>query len=139
MVDNIVTRLFSYLDYLPDNRNFILKFKFGFDGTTANKYKHKFNDKDDGTEDYILCTTAVPLQLIDENSKEIFWNNPQPSSTRFCSPIRIQYIKKTAEKNREEERYLREKITGLQDVCVSGRKVKFEFFLNMIDGKVSIT
>lgn len=55
------------------------------------EYKQKFTNPDDSDAN-IFVTSLVPIQLIqgNPNSKEnkiILWQNPRPSSTRFCRPI----------------------------------------------------
>ena len=42
------------------------------------------------------------------------WFNPFPSSTSFCRPIRLQFVKVTADVSREEKKYFDEKILKLK-------------------------
>jgi hypothetical protein len=42
----------------------------------------------------------VPIRLIDEESGAIIWQNPVPSSVRFCRPISIEFSKETPEKTK---------------------------------------
>lgn len=47
----------------------------------------------------MLLTSFVPIKLIAKSNtqKQLTWNNPRVSSTRFCLPIRFKFIKENAE------------------------------------------
>lgn len=47
-------------------------------------------------DENIFLTSLVPLRL-ESSDNVIIWQNPQPSSTRFCSPIRLTFVHETKE------------------------------------------
>jgi hypothetical protein len=52
-----------------------------------------------------FITSVAPLQLYStkiSGDKIILWQNPRPSSVRFCRPIWMQFKKETAEFAKEE-------------------------------------
>jgi hypothetical protein len=64
----------------------------------------------------MFLTSLVPLQLYNEKSggdKVIIWQNPRPSSTRFCRPIRFQFKKETTELTVQEPTDIEEQISRL--------------------------
>ena len=78
----------------------------------------------------------MPLQLENIKNHEVLWRNPHPSSSRFCRPIRIQYVRETAEVSEEEEKYLKQHIKNLKDFEGKNISVMYNLSLTMIDGKV---
>ncbi|XP_049301884.1 uncharacterized protein LOC125775388 [Bactrocera dorsalis] len=84
-------------------------------------------------------TSIVPVKLVCE--EKIIWQNPRPSSTRFCRPLRMSFEKESArvsvaeKKNRVEEeiRDLSCSIVLYGDNFV---EVRHTLILSMVDGKV---
>lgn len=113
----------------------IFRCKYGFDGTSANSYKQKWKHED-SDDSHLFCTSIVPLQLEYENGKQILWRNPLPSSTRFCRPVRLQFIKESEEVTKNEHLIIEEQIKNLKNVNISGFNIKFDVCISMIDGKV---
>lgn len=118
--------------------------KWGCDGTSGQStFKQKFFD-DDGTktDENIFFTSLVPLQLYNEksNEKTVIWKNPRPSSPRFCRPIKIEFMRETAETTKAEVEYVTEQQKNLVPYCtfIRGKSmtVTFELSLTMVDGKV---
>ncbi|CAH0546850.1 unnamed protein product [Brassicogethes aeneus] len=115
--------------------------KWGCDGSTGQEYKQKFSDKD-SSDANIFFTSTVPLQLsvVNENHENIVvWQNPRPSSSRFCRPIRLQFLKESVKSTREEQKYIEQQIRSLLPFYnVHGKKIKIEYKLvfTMIDGKI---
>lgn len=72
--------------------------------------------------------------------KELLWQNPTPSSPRYCRPIRIQFIKESTDMITKEIQYVEDKIRSLQEsrVSVAGKNltVKHAMLFKMIDGKI---
>ena len=64
----------------------------------------------------MFCTTIVPLQL--KSCNEILWQNPVPSSPRFCRPIHIQLEKETTQLCQEEDKAIGKEIDNLQPLNV---------------------
>ena len=134
-----IERLMRFLNFDFKNQlstKLTLVLKYEFDGTNANTYKQISEDKNKNYNS-IFCTSLLPLQLLDKINNVIYWNNPSPSSTRFCRPIKIIYEKETAELSRQEEAYMKKQIHEFQNVHVAGCEVGIEMLLTMIDGKVS--
>ncbi|KAL4127473.1 hypothetical protein QTP88_011644 [Uroleucon formosanum] len=71
------------------------------DGSSGqSEYKQVFNNECD-SDSSIFFTSVVPLQLVsgdlDDPNKIILWQNPRPSSSRYCRPIKIQFIHETVD------------------------------------------
>ena len=85
--------------------------KWGFDGSSGqSEYKQKWTGTLDDSS--MFCTTLVPLQLKYKDS--ILWENPVPSSARFCRPIHLQFKKETTELSQEENRCIDNEIKELK-------------------------
>lgn len=86
----------------------------------------------------------VPLQLYakvkNSSDKIIVWQNPRPSSTRFCRPIRFQFLRETTEISKNENEHVETQIKNLKrtvSACEVGQlTVSHEMLVTMIDGKV---
>lgn len=119
--------------------------KWGCDGTSCqSEYKQKFTG-DDGTftDASIFFTSLVPLQLSsinEQNEKYVVWQNPVPSSPRYCRPIKIEFLKETANATKAEIQYIQDQIKNLVPFSdmVKGKciKVNYNLALTMVDGKV---
>lgn len=123
-------------------RNCILVSKWGCDGSTGHsEYKQKSSSESFRDSD-IFMTSFVPLQLYTTSAanKKILWQNPRPSSVRYCRPIRLQFKKETAELSKQETQYIEEQISKLHKTKVSTNGSLFfvthEMALTMLDGKV---
>ena len=112
-----------------------LRLKYGFDGTSANSYKQRWKHEN-GNDKYIFCSSLVPLELVREDDNDVLLKNPVPSSTRFCRPIRLQFIKEDEEVIKVEDQKIKQEIANLKNLNVSGFNVKYDLTLTMIDGKV---
>lgn len=138
LLNHTTKRLLTFLNLqLQENASvkLVLEVKYGFDGSHANSYKQKWSNKR-GDDAFLFCSSLVPLQLNVENSSQILWKNPRPSSTRLCRPIRIQFEKETDILTKAEDQHLKNQIADLQPFSQPGCSVKFHLSLTMIDGKV---
>ena len=141
----IIETVESVITFLPtDHKNLIMISKWGFDGSSGqsqykqNSYDPNFIDSD------LFLTSLVPLQMYFQPShsseKIIVWQNPRPSSTRFCRPLRFQFKKETTALASEEQKHFEGQIDKLipSELEVSGNPVtiKHELLLTMVDGKV---
>lgn len=117
-----------------------LIYKWGCDGSSGHStYKQKFSSNDSRkTDQYLFAICLVPLQL--KSGDDIVWENPRPSSTRFCRPIKLIFEKETKSLIQSETNYIQNQIdaivstsTKIEDNTVI---VKHVFYLTMIDGKV---
>lgn len=79
----------------------------------------------------------VPISLTDESTEEVIWKNVRTSSTRFCRPIRLQWLHETSDVSKSEEMYIQKQIDELQPYVNDNCTVKFSLLLTMIDGKVT--
>lgn len=66
------------------------------------------------------------------NECDIIWQNPLPSSTKFCRPIKFMYKKETAESTKEEVKDIEELVNNLcnKDVLYNDQivQVKHSYF-----------
>ena len=122
--------------------------KWGFDGSSGqSEYKQRFTTTEQSDDSSLFCTTLVPLQL--KYKDQVIWENPVPSSTRFCRPIHLQYKKETPELSQEEHQNKETEIQQLQPIAVDldiqvegelARKetvnVKYNLHFTMVDQKV---
>lgn len=110
--------------------------KYGFDGSTFTEYKQKFA-KEGSSDSSVFLTSLVPLQL--SNGEIIVWDNPRPSSTRYCRPVFLQLIKETAEETVKEHNRMQKEIARLIPLCYDiddfKVKVRYDMIMTMIDGK----
>jgi len=80
-----------------------------FDGSFGHSaYKQKFNSKNADVSDENLFTTLIPVLLLTANNS-ILGNNKVSQSSRFCRPIKLQYIKKSAEVIISQKRFITNK------------------------------
>lgn len=112
--------------------------KWGFDGSSGHSaYKQAFHDNN-ASDSSVFITSIVPLKLFCEN--KTIWQNPRPSSTRFCRPLKIEFMKEDVNSIKLEKERVETEIKALVDsvVQVGERlvKVNHELILVMIDGKV---
>lgn len=120
--------------------SFTLVSKWGCDGSSGHStYKQKFINSDD-TDEFLFVFSLVPLQLID-GSSNIAWQNPRPSSTMYCRPIKFIFSKETTEMTVSETNKILEEINALLPTIYSVENgpevsVKHELLLTMVDGKI---
>lgn len=75
--------------------------KYGCDGTSGlSLYKQAFEDSK-STDEYIFILHFVPISL-NQNSENlasaVVWQNPKPSSTKLCRPLKFDFVKESKEK-----------------------------------------
>lgn len=114
--------------------------KWGCDGSNQTQFKQKFaNTGEDDAN--IFLSSLVPVRMvvfINGETRKIVWQNPVPSSVRFCRPIRARFIHETKDITKEEITYIEEQArnitetTGLEDSV----KINHTILLTMVDGKV---
>lgn len=141
LLDHTAKRLFltKLENFEPSMDSFVLLCKWGCDGSSGHsQYKQTFENEGD-TDANIFLTSLVPLRLIAADS--IVWENPRPSSTRFCRPIRFIFSKETPDVVREEVTRMEQEISNLKETTFSINdrpiSVTHSLVLSMIDGKVS--
>lgn len=144
LLDHTAARILL-IDFVYTNelKNLILYSKWGCDGSSGqSEYKQKLPGESELISDAnLFIASFVPIRLIDESTGRIVWQNPAPSSVRFCRPILIEFSKETPEKTRTVVENIQNQINNLRPSLINknGERVhvKHELFLTMIDGKVS--
>lgn len=92
--------------------------KWGFDGATGQSiYKQAVQSGTSMDEGSLFCSSVVPLRL--DINEECVWTNSKPSSTRYCRPLHIQYVKETAAVSRQE---MNNFFTQIEDLQPCGAK-----------------
>lgn len=69
------------------------------------------------------------------------WQNHRPSSTTYCRPIKMQFLKETKEVSKREKNDMDKEIQGLVDTMLLLTEnisvfVKHELFMIIVDGKI---
>lgn len=113
--------------------------------TEAISENNKENEEEDGTHDEnnfgvknLFLMSLVPLRLLgNPNSKEeiVLWDNPRPSSTQWCRPLRMLYKKETSTFTIQQVNNVREEIENLQPFVKGTLICKYQMCLTMLDGK----
>jgi hypothetical protein len=113
--------------------------KWGCDGSQQARYKQTFQNDSDSD----ACTfqsSFIPLQLICGTNNKLIWQNPTPSSPRYCRPMRIRYVKESSDIANDEINYIQSATSSLHDTKVTLAdkhfSVKHTLLLTMIDVKV---
>ncbi|KAL4712693.1 hypothetical protein ACJJTC_007990 [Scirpophaga incertulas] len=141
LMDHTASRLIQHLGEAAEGlneeekRSLILISKWGCDGSQQVQYKMKFDCEDDSDAN-IFQTSVVPLQLIYRSEKKILWQNPTPSSPRYCRPIRIRFVKETTDVTNEEINYIQLQISALSSTNINDTSIKHKMLFTMVDGKV---
>lgn len=146
LIDNTITRLSIALEEilcsLNDNERNSLKItcKWGCDGSQQAKYKQRFEDATD-TDSNMFLSSFVPLRITcGKEGKKNIWQNPTPSSPRYCRPIRFRFVKESVDITKEEICYVENAVRKLTptEVILQDKKCIFEqiFKMTMVDGKV---
>ncbi|KAF2892509.1 hypothetical protein ILUMI_13664, partial [Ignelater luminosus] len=102
-------------------------------------YKQKLLAKNLSDSD-IFFTSLAPLRFIRNSDSTLIWQNPRPSSTRFCRHIHFYFKKETAEFARKEANKVKKEIEELQPstLNINNRNIQVKHILNfmMINGKL---
>ncbi|CAH1183647.1 unnamed protein product [Ceutorhynchus assimilis] len=122
-----------------ERKSSLLICKWGCDGSQQAQFKQKF-ESETGSDTNIFQSSFLPLQLICEVNKKIIWQNPTPSSPRYCRPIRIRFVKESVNTTKEEISYVEEATNLLEPTRVTlfyaDFSVRHKMMLTMIDGKI---
>lgn len=117
--------------------------KWGFDGSSSHtQYMQQFVS-DTSDDKYMFISSLGPLRLItgkENGNTFILWQNPRPSSPRYCRPIKLQYRKETVELSKQEKYNMDVQISNLTDtkVVLGGKEYNISHapLLTMVDGKI---
>ena len=83
-------------------QNMCLFSKWGFDGSSGHSsYKQAFHGAE-ANDAAVFITCFVPLRLV--SSSKIIWQNPRPGSTRYCRPLKIEFVKDSTAVSLEEKK-----------------------------------
>lgn len=144
LLNHTATRLLTYLqdvlsDLKSDECNSLeLICKWGCDGSQQAQFKQKMEN--DATDSNIFQSSFVPLRLVCGTTKKTLWQCPTPSSSRYCRPIRIRFVKETVDITQEEIEYMENDVNALQSTTVllqdKSYLVKHTMMLTMVDAKV---
>lgn len=146
LIDNTVTRLSIFSEEVlltlnEEERNSLsIICKWGCDGSQQAKYKQKF-DEDNESDANLFLSSFVPLQVVcGKDHKKVIWQNPTPSSPRFCRPIRFRFLKESTNVTKEEINYVEESVKALKPTEINLNDIKFTFKhvfeMTMVDGKI---
>lgn len=127
-----------------DTAVFEMTYKWGFDGSSNHSiYKQRFQESCDAADSDLFLTSIVPLKMTakTEVGEEIVWMNPRASSTRFCVPVKFQFIKETRDIIAQENDFMERQIAALSATTIffRGKRANVHHVLlkTMLDGKVA--
>ena len=129
--------------YSIEFKHLLLYSKWCCDGSSGqSQYKQKLPEESELISDANLFTSSlVPIKLIDKVTGAVVWQNPAPSSVRFCRPICIKFCKEIPEKTKAIVDEIKSQINSLRQSIINKNgksvQVKHELFLTMIDVKVA--
>lgn len=115
--------------------NLILISKWGCDGSgTHSQYKQKFETAD-ASDEYMMITSIVPIRLMSSNNL-LIWQNPRPSSPRYCRPLRLQMAHETVQVSQLEVENIKLQLANLLPTINQNWSVYHNLKLTMVDGKM---
>ncbi|XP_050298635.1 uncharacterized protein LOC126737681 [Anthonomus grandis grandis] len=134
-ISRLLTDLYEVVKTLDEEERNALELicKWGCDGAQQAQFKQKFVCDSD-TSANLFQSSLIPLRLICSLNGKILWQNPTPSSPRYCRPIRLRFIKETADVTREEISYIKDASKNLNKTKVQMKENTM--MLTMVDGKV---
>ncbi|XP_041969108.1 uncharacterized protein LOC121725968 [Aricia agestis] len=118
-----------------EKQSLVLISKWGYDGSQQMQFKMKFVNEADSDAN-IFQSSMVPLQLVYGPERKILWQNPKPSSPRYCRPIRIRFVKETTDITNEEIAIIKTQISELTKTRVNDFSIGHKLLFTMVDGKV---
>lgn len=144
LLDHTICRLIiaqrTVIDSIPakDLHKLRMYTKWGFDGSSGHSsYKQVFHGIE-ASDSAVFITSIVPIRIV--LGEKVVWQNPTPSSTRYCRPLKIEFIKESSEVSIAEKNRVTEEIGNLKKsktIC-DGKSIEVEHALlfTMVDGKV---
>lgn len=121
---------------LDSHMNLKLICKWGFDGASnQSTYKQKFQNEN-VTDSAIVMTSFVPIKLM--SNCDVVWTNPNPFSTRYCRPIKFEFVHENTEITKKEYERMHNEITNLLPTKFGNVIINYEMLFTMIDGKVCV-
>ena len=114
-----------------------MEFKWGFDGSSGHSKYNQSGTSNPDEDDQIMLTSRAPIRMTLGN--KVVWQNPSCSSTRFCRPMKLQFLKETSSVLKNERHYWQKQIDGLEEtlIALTGLQVRVSsrLHLTMLDGK----
>lgn len=146
LLEHTNKRLLTYLKDVvsvlkeDEKNNLCLISKWGCDGSQQAQFQQKFVNQAD-SDKFIFQSSFVPLRLVCGKNNKVLWENPTPSSPRFCRPIRIRFVKESTDITNDEIAYIKQSLTSMPEflsvtVEETTYKIKQKMLLTMVDGKV---
>lgn len=147
LLDHTSLRLCKYLAEVietctvEEKNNLQLITKWGCDGSQQSQYKQKFENMTDSDAN-IFQSSLVPLRLqtYTTGPKRTLWQNPVPSSPRYCRPIRIRFVHETKDVTNEEMKYIERQERNLKKTEISTTSgvlhIRHILLPTMVDAKI---
>lgn len=140
LLDHTSQRLIQSCDKELAEPNLKVTYKWGLDGASGqSKYKQTFrNDNGSSSDESVFMISLMPLQI--KSSDSIIWKNPHPSSTKYCRPVRFNFMKENHETTNQEFNEMQSQIASLENTLVNSNDQDVnndhKLFSTMVDGKV---
>lgn len=114
--------------------------KWGFDGSSGHSiYKQKFFNSSN-TDEFMFLIAFVPIRLMDTATGSIVWDNPTPSSTLYCRPIKFMFTKESPSLIKDEHMRIEQLIKNLKHSTIQfgsdSLQVSHNMLFTMIDGSI---
>ncbi|KAF2889404.1 hypothetical protein ILUMI_16769, partial [Ignelater luminosus] len=85
------------------------------DGSQQSQFQQTFFDiPSDDSNIFHSSLAILQLQVNIRSHKNILWQNPTPSSTRFCRPIRIRFLHEIVDITKKEIKYVEDQAKDLK-------------------------
>lgn len=138
LIDHTIMRIIESQKNLWETSNEKLLtavYKWGCDGSSGHAtYRQGYSEIDASCfDEHLFAICLVPLQILMEDS--IVWQNPRPSSTRYCRPIKLMFQKETSSLISAEVKKINEEILKISPTTIGKLEIQHRFHLTMIDGK----
>ncbi|XP_063909076.1 uncharacterized protein LOC135126834 [Zophobas morio] len=138
LIMSIEERLLNELT-TDEKKNIKMIYKWGCDGASGQgHYKQKFTNQPQADDSFLFVISMVPLQMTCNG--KVLWQNPKPSSTSYCRPIKLIFKKETAEMTKKEVAEIEQQISGLSCTELLHQNhrvmVSHQLVMTMVNGKV---
>eukprot|EP00734_Pompholyxophrys_sp_LG126_P000280 Pompholyxophrys_sp_v1_NODE_85_length_2191_cov_13.368446.p1 type:complete len:611 gc:universal NODE_85_length_2191_cov_13.368446:242-2074(+) len=117
----------------------IMVWKWGFDGSSGHTLdQYKKNSLSVGTlatDGSVVMASIVPIQILNEDGSRQIWANPIPSSSRFCRPLRLEFVKESTDESQSEFKTIASEVLAVQPTSYKDWVAIHLFHAVMFDGK----
>ncbi|XP_049871228.1 uncharacterized protein LOC126370435 [Pectinophora gossypiella] len=136
LLDHTIKRIMQDMGPIRASSELKLTWKWGLDGSSSqSQYKQKSSNLE-FDDSALVMTSIVPLRLVDSAGMTI-WENPNPSSTFYCRPVKFTFISETASIIKTEHLEMEREISELVPTQCGSVDIVHELHMTMIDGKVA--